>query len=279
MHGDQFCQRIVREVPRFLREGGYCQILCNWAHYAGQDWQERLAGWFDGAGCDAWVMRSETRDASTYATVWIRGTEEDNPAHFAQLYEDWMTYYEREGIEAMSAGLITMRRRSAGTNWFCADDAPEKMLGPCGDAIARRFELRDFLATMRQDRSLLEARLCVAPDVRWDQQCEPSGERWQVVSSQLRLASGLAYAGNIDSYVASLILRCNGQRPLRELLADLAPSVGSDVEGIAPECLEVTRRLVDCGFLWPAEWTMNLQSQAPHDSSDSAKAHPPMHRG
>jgi hypothetical protein len=40
-------------------------------------------------------------------------------------------------------------------------------------------------------------------------------------------------------------------------LADLAASVGNDVEGMAPECLEVTRRLVDCGFLWPAEWIMN----------------------
>jgi SAM-dependent methyltransferase len=279
MHGDQFCQRIVREVPSFLRAGGYCQILCNWAHYTGQGWQERLAGWFEGSGCDAWVMRSETRDASTYATVWIRGTEADNPAHVAELYDDWMTYYEREGIEAMSAGLITMRRRDGDTNWFCADDAPEKMLGPCGEAIARRFELRDFLANMREDRALLEARLWVAPEVRWDQQCEPSGATWQVVSSQLRLASGLVYSGNIDSYIASLVLRCNGQRPLRELLAELAIPLGGDLEGIAPECLEVTRRLIEHGFLLPAEWKTHLQAQEPQASSGPTSAYHPSLEG
>jgi SAM-dependent methyltransferase len=257
MHGDQFCRKIVREVPAFLRQGGYCQILCNWAHYAGQDWRERLASWFEGTGCDAWVMRSETRDASTYASVWIRGTEEDNPARFAQLYEEWMAYYEREGIEAMSAGLITMRRMSGRVNRFCADDAPEKMLGPCGEAIVRRFELHDFLENMQDDRALLEARLCVAPGVRWDQQCGVSAAHWQVVSSQLRLASGLAYTGNIDPYVASLVLRCDGQRPVRELLGDLAASLGRDLDGMAPTCLEVTRRLLEHGFLWPAGWGTN----------------------
>jgi hypothetical protein len=269
MHGDQFCQKIVREVPPVLHQGGYCQILCNWAHYAGQDWQERLAGWFEGTGCDAWVMRSETRDASTYATVWIRGTEEDNPARFAKLYEEWMAYYEGEGIEAMSAGLITMRRTSERTNWFCADDAPEKMLGPCGEAIARRFELHDFLETVRDDRALLETRLCVSPDVRWEQQCEPSAAKWQVVSSQLRLASGLAYTGNIDPYVAGLVLRCNGQRPLRELMAELATSLGGDLEGIAPACLEVTRQLVQHGFLLPVGGDMNQHPRQLEHPSDS----------
>jgi SAM-dependent methyltransferase len=261
MHGDQFCQKIVREVPSFLREGGYCQILCNWAHYTSQGWQERLAGWFEGSGCDAWVMRSETRDASTYATVWIRGTEEDNPDRFAKLYEEWMAYYEREGIEAMSAGLITMRQRSGHTNWVCTDDAPEKMLGPCGEAIVRRFELHDFLETVRDDRALLETRLSVSPEVRWEQQCEPSGARWQVISSQLRLASGLVYSGNIDPYIASLVLHCNGQRSLRDLLADLAASLGEDLEGMAPECLEVTRRLIEHGFLLPADGKTRLQAQ------------------
>jgi SAM-dependent methyltransferase len=269
MHGDQFCRKIVREVPPLLRPGGYCQILCNWAHYAGQDWQERLAGWFEEAGCDAWVMRSETRDVSTYATVWIRGTEENDPARFAELYEEWMAYYEREGIEAMSAGLITMRRVSGRANWFCADDAPEKMLGPCGEAVARRFELHDFLDTVRDDRDLLEARLCASPDVRWGQQCEPSAGKWQVVSSELRLASGLAYTGNIDPYVASLVLRCNGLRPLRELLADLTASLGGDLEGMAPACLGVTRRLLEHGFLLPVGWGTTPHARYAYDPSCS----------
>ena len=55
-----------------------------------------------------------------------------------------MAYYERGQIEAMSAGLITMRRRSSSPSWFRADDAPAKMLGPCGDNVVRLFEAQDF---------------------------------------------------------------------------------------------------------------------------------------
>jgi SAM-dependent methyltransferase len=252
MHGDQFCQKIVREVSPLLRQGGYCQLLCNWAHYAGQDWQERLAGWFEGTGCDAWVLRSETRDISTYATVWIRGTEENSPARAAELYEEWMAYYEREGIEAMSAGLITMRRTGGDAHWFRADDTPEKMLGPCGEAIILGFELRDFLEAMQDDRALLDARLCVSPDVRWEQRCEPAAGKWQILSSELRLARGLIYSGEIDPYVANIVVNCNGGPPLRNLLANVASSLGVELDSIAPACLEVVRRLIERGFLLPA---------------------------
>src|SRR3972149_4533559 len=114
MEADQICRKIVHEAPGFLREGGYCQILCNWAEYPGQDWRERLAGWFDGTGCDVWVMRSETRNAATYASAWIRHTERQEPEQYAQRFEEWMNYYERQGIEAISAGLVPMRRRRGG---------------------------------------------------------------------------------------------------------------------------------------------------------------------
>lgn len=251
--GDEVCQKIVREVPRFLREGGYCQILCNWAHLTGQDWQARLASWFEGTGCDAWVLRSETREAADYAATWIRETEGESPAHVAQLYEEWMAYYEQGQIEAMSAGLITMRRRSSSPSWFRADDAPAKMLGPCGDNVVRLFEAQDFLETARDDRVLLEARLCISPDVRWEQHCMPSAQGWQITTSHVCLGRGLAYTGDMDPYAAHLVVRCDGKRPLRDILSDFATTVGSTMENFTPACLGVVRRLIAYGFLAPAE--------------------------
>jgi len=253
LHGDQICQRIVREVPRHLSDGGYCQILCNWAHIGGQDWKERLASWFQGTGCDAWVMRSETRDASTYASTWIRETERDNPERFAQRLDEWLAYYDRERIEAMSAGVITMRRSSRRTNWFRADDGPEKMVGPCGEDIARGFELRDFLETVRDDQVLMEARLCASPDVRLEQQSEPSGDGWRVTASAIRLVRGLAYSGTIDTVGANMIAQCDGKRRVRELLTGAAASLDADLESITPGCLAIVRRLMGQGFLIPVE--------------------------
>src|SRR5205085_6697223 len=117
MDGDEICRRVVREAPRFLNEGGYCQLLCNWAHLSGQDWKDRLASWFQGSGCDAWVICCETRDAASYASTWLQQTEKPasgEPGRLMELFDQWMDYYRQRGIEAVSAGAITMRRVPAG---------------------------------------------------------------------------------------------------------------------------------------------------------------------
>jgi hypothetical protein len=251
MKGDEITQRIVRQVPAFLEEGGFCQILCNWAHVGGQPWQERLVRWFEGTGCDAWVMRSDTLDAPTYAAKWIKHTERDDDEQFVERFGQWTAYYQRERIEAVSGGVITLRRRGGGTNWFRADEGPPKMLGPAGDAIALGFELRDFLEAHGDDESLQAQRLRVSPDARLVQRSKPHPEGWAIVQSQLEMTRGLAYTGDADPYVAMMVGRCDGTRPLGELLAELAASVDEDPTTLIPACLQVVRRLIECGFLLP----------------------------
>jgi len=252
MQGDQFTQTIVRRVSEFLAEGGYCQILCNWAHVAGQDWRDRLAGWFAGTGCDAWVMRTDTLDAPSYAAKWIRHTERRRDDDFDRRLEQWIGYYEEAGIEAVSGGLITMRRRSGSpAHWLRLDDGPEKMLGPAGECIELAFALRDFLESHPEPEGWLSLRLRVSPDARLHQRFVPSPEGWQAVEGELRLERGLPYTGGVDPYVAALVARCDGQRPLGQLLDELARSVEQDVASLAPACLDIIRRLVERGFLLP----------------------------
>jgi SAM-dependent methyltransferase len=42
MNADSVTRRIVKEAPNFLNEGGFCQILCNWAELSGEDWGKTL---------------------------------------------------------------------------------------------------------------------------------------------------------------------------------------------------------------------------------------------
>ncbi len=251
MRGDEVTQTIVRRVPAFLAEGGYCQILCNWVHLAGQDWRDRLAGWFEGTGCDAWAMRTDTLDSAAYAAKWIRHTERDAPERFSRRFEEWVAYYERERIEAVSGGVITMRRRSGSANWVRADDGPGKMLGPAGEAVLLAFEVRDFLETVRDDESLLEKRLRVSPDARLEQHYEPAEGTWCLAESELRLQRGLAFSGRVDPLAVRLIGQCDGRRPLRDLIAELAAAIQEDPARIAPPCLQVMRQLIERGFLLP----------------------------
>jgi hypothetical protein len=253
LEGDEICRKIVRDVPAFLSEGGYCQILCNWVEKAGQDWRERLAGWFHGTGCDAWVMCSETQDIETYATTWIRHTELHEPMEFAHRFEHWVHYYEGQGINAISAGVITMRRTDRRTPWFRADDAPRTMIGPAGESIARGFELRDFLESVRDDAVLLKARLLLSPDVSLVRRHVPSLEGWQEDGLTLSLNRGFAYSGEVDQYVADILIACDGQNRLEQVIDKIAALPGIDPGKLKPTFCTVVRRLIEHGFLLPEE--------------------------
>ncbi len=248
---DQLCQELVRATPRFLREGGYFQLVCNWVHIADQDWHERLAAWFEGTGCDAWVLQSHTEDIATYAQRRIGETAEDS-AHSASTFKTWMEYYERERIEAISFGVIILRKAARANNWICCDRLPE-VVGPCGDAIVRGFAQRDFLEANREDQTLLHARLHPAADLRWEQHQQLATGGWSVSASRLRLTDGLAYVGDANPDVIELVNWCHQGQRLGDYLAEIAAKTGQDAIQLAPRFLRVVRRLVELGILLPAQ--------------------------
>ena len=63
--GDDICRRLAKDAPRFLNDGGFCIFNANWAVVDGEDWKARLAGWFDGSGCDALVIEQGIVDLGT----------------------------------------------------------------------------------------------------------------------------------------------------------------------------------------------------------------------
>lgn len=252
LEADSVTRKIVRNVPHVLNEGGYCQILCNWAQTKEQDWGERLENWFEGSGCDAWVMRSESLSAATYASTWIKHTEFfDQETEFAQRFRRWMDYYEEHGIQSVGAGLITMRKSTGKASWFRADESPDKMLGPCGESILAGFELRDFLETVKDDKTFLDSRLRHSPDIRLEQQFDPAEQGWKTTSSFITLTKGFAYRGNSDPLIANLLIKCDGKTPLKNLITDMAASLGASPEQLAPTLCGLIRKLIEQGFLLP----------------------------
>ena len=249
---DGFCRNLVREAPEFLNEGGMFQICCDWVHLTGADWKERLAAWFEGSGCDVWVLRFETQGAADYARTWVRDTEHETEEASARLYEEWVAYYAAKGVEAISTGLIAMRRAGGRTNWVRIEEMPDGAGGPVGESVATGFELRDYLDTVRADEAFLGEKLRVSPLVRLEDICEPSGGTWRVASATIRLVRGLTYSSPVDLRLAGLVARCDGQRPVRDLLVELAATTNSDLEKITPNCLSLLRQLVERGFLLPA---------------------------
>lgn len=252
LRGDEFCRQVARLAAGYLEEGGYCQIMSNWAHGSGQSWTEPLTGWFDDLGCDVLVWGAETQDASGYAINWIEQTEVDPRARLPELYDEWMGYYDREGIEAITYGMISMRRRR-GASWTRFVKVPKGSPAPGGAHVLRRFQMQDFLESVPDDGALLDERFRLAPDVRVEQHYAPKEDAFAAVKTRLHLARDPEfYSMEADATVARLVISYHGERRLREVLTDMAAAMRVDPGELIPGGLGVVRRLVEAGYLLPS---------------------------
>ena len=245
---DGFARALIRHGASCLNEGGFCQIVCDWAHIAGQDWKERVAEWFSGTGCDAWVMRTDTQDAAGYARTWIGDTEEAGEEESTRLYDEWVAYYASVGIEAVSTGLIAIRKAGGRRNWLRIEDAPATTSGAFGESVLGAFGVRDSLEAA-DGAALLAAKFRVAQSVRLDQVAEWEDGSWRIRSAKIRLAQGLQYKSDIDLRLAGMVALCHGRRPLGEVRAEAAQAMGEDLDRITPHCVALMRELVERGFL------------------------------
>lgn len=246
--GDEFCQSIIHTAPQLLNQGGYCQVLANWAVLENQSMPERLGAWFRGLGCDAWVITSGVEEPARYAFDWITATDDGDDQ--ARRYEEWLAYYESQGIRQIAGGMITLRKR-AGENWVWFDEAFPVMGDAGGMSIEMGFALRDFLESLPHEQALLDVPLRIAPHVRLDQELMRENDCWMLVNGQLRQALGVAYQLQADHYVLSLLSACGGGKTLRMLIQEIAEQLREPVEQLQPGALLAARRLVLNGFLLP----------------------------
>jgi SAM-dependent methyltransferase len=245
---DGLCRRIVGEAPRYLNEDGYLQMLCEWAEVRGQPWQERVAGWFEGSGCDAWIMKGLTQDPSAYAEERIRGTAPDSPEGDAALYAEYMNYYRQRNVEAIHNGLIAMRRRS-GKNWIMVEEGSHTPKDPFGESILQTFLARDFLQSHASDEDVLAARPSLSRHARLEQQLQQVNGAWEQTSLQLRLTKGFPFFVGVQPLVAEFLSHCDGSHTLEELTRHLAAKANASLGQVQKECLEVIRKLIERGFV------------------------------
>lgn len=247
MELDGLCRRLVKEAPDHLYEGGYMQMLCEWAQIGGQPWEERVAEWLKDTGCDAWVMKGLTQDPAEYAQHRIRETSQD-PSGDAELYAGYMHYYRQSGVEAIHDGLIVMRRRT-GANWVRIEEVPKTPTGDLGELILSTFAAHDLLLALQEDEQLLAIRPKLSTAVRLEQICEQSGTSWRAESLTLRLISGFPFHMTVQPEVAEFLATCDGSRTAEEAIQSLAASVNAPIEVVRRECVMMLRKLIERGFI------------------------------
>lgn len=247
MELDGLCRRLVQEAPAHLNEGGYMEMLCEWAQIKGQPWEERIAEWLQNNGCDAWVMKGLTQDPEEYAQHRIRETSPDTSQDAAH-YAEYMAYYRRSGVEAIHDGLIVIRRRQ-GQNFVRIEEVPPTPTGDLSELILSTFAAHDLLRDNDTDEKLLAIRPALATHVRLEQICTQQNGSWHAASLTLRLTSGFPFHVDIQPLVADFLAICDGKRTAAEAIAEFTRKANADEQSAKSECLKMIRRLVERGFM------------------------------
>lgn len=253
MELDDFCHLLVRQAPGYLNANGYCQMLLEWVQVKGQRWQERLAGWFEGSGCDVWVMGTYKRSAANYAMIRVQENRDEmsGAAEQAMTSAEWQGYFESRQVDTIFGGMIVMRRRE-GRNWVRMEEMPSTPTRPFGDFLRRVFENRDYLES-HTDEELLECRPALAASARLQKQFAFSPEGWKLTSVDLQVGEGMAYLIGLQPQVADFVGACNGKRTLGEIADGIAAALSVDRAVVRREVCGIVRQVADRGVMTIAE--------------------------
>ncbi|WP_240979528.1 class I SAM-dependent methyltransferase [Streptomyces sp. HNM0574] len=249
MSGDDLCRTLVERAGEHLADGGYCQLLANWEHREGEDWQERLRSWVP-AGCDAWIVQREVQDIAQYAELWLRDAGDHLAGRdvYEARYAAWLDEFEQRGTTAVGFGWITLRKSGAERPHVQVEEWPHPVEQPLGEEVEGHFARQDFLRDT-DDAALLDLHFRLADEVVQEQVGMPGAEDPEHVV--LRQNRGMRRASKVDTVGAGFAGVCDGSLPAGRILDAIAQLVGEDPVILRDRTPEAIRLLVGQGFLRP----------------------------
>jgi methylase of polypeptide subunit release factors len=257
--GDSVSEHAVRESPRHLNQNGFAIMLINWHHQSEEDWPVRPTEWMADNGCDGWLIRFGQHEPLLYAANWLHQTESQQPQRYSQLLGEWTQYYTKSGFLRISSGAVILRKRFGQRNWIRHDSLQGTHAGgPCSEHILRIFAGEDFLRSLPGDDALLDHRFSVTPELRVDQRLALSDGKWAAQELTMNLTRGLPFPGHADIQLLQLLARCDGNSTMRECIELVAREFGVAPSAMAPPCIKVTKKLIACGILTPAQCALTV---------------------
>lgn len=237
--GDEISERLVRETPGILTDNGTAQLLANWLHLDGEDWRERVASWVP-PGVDALVLQREVQDPAEYVALWQRDAGDTR----RETAEEWLDWFDAEGVVGVGFGIVTMRRTS-GTPRVAVEDAPQPVAQPIGPHLAAWLDRQDAL----RGTDMLDATPRLAAGVTLEQSAYAAEEGWDVATQALQQAHGLRWRADLDPVGVALVGACDGTRPVRDLVGLLATAYEIDPATLREGAVRALTHLVERGFL------------------------------
>ncbi len=245
--GDALVAEVIAGAARHLTPGGIAQLLGNWEYRDGVDGLDRVAGWLEGTGLEAWIVEREVHDAALYSETWIRDGGTRPGEEFDRLAEAWLEDFEQRGVTAVGFGYLTLRRPTAGSARFRRiERLGGPLAGPLGAHIAATLGGFDWQASL-DDEALSRALLTVAPDVTEERHYWPGDE--DPAAMTLRQGAGFARVYPMSTVLAAAVGACDGELSVAAICAALAQLLELDEGALLEEVLPSIRELVTTGFL------------------------------
>lgn len=242
---DDFCRDLVRLAPRHLAPGGTCQLLANWLHVGGEDWQDRVGGWLAETGCDGWAVQRDVQDPAEYVELWLRDAAEQGTLRYRELYEDWLGWFESANVTGIGFGWITLNDSGSLDPVVRVEELGHRVELPVGGYVDE--VLGSITGAHRlTDAELLGARLAPVEGMLEERIGPPGAEDPSRIV--LRQTRGLRRSAQVGTVEAALAGVCDGRYPLDPLLAAIAELTGEDPDDLRAKAPEGLRSLIAEGF-------------------------------
>lgn len=233
--GDAVVEQLVRQAPQYLTDGGWCQLLANWACVRGQAWQERIAGWTgDRSG---WVVQREQLDPAEYVELWLRDAGLHGRPEYTSRYDAWLQWLDQQQVEAIGMGWINLHNTAGSLD---AEEWPYEIEQPIGPHVLDRFERTESLPA-----DLTGLYLTTADDVVQETAGPPGAE--DPATIVLRRQRGMRRAEQVDTVLAGFVGACDGDLSVGQILDALASLLERD--DLHADYLPKIANLIREGFL------------------------------
>ena len=241
--GDEMVRRVVSGAAGHLAPGGRAQVLANWVHRAGEDWRDRVAGWVEGQGLDAWVVQREVADPAEYVELWLKDAGVHGEKDYVERYDTWLSWFADQGIEGVGFGWLNLRSVDR-EPVLRLEEWPYDVEQPLGPEVAARGRREDALAGTPD---LMGARLVLREDVRQESTGLPGEEDPETIV--LRQQRGMRRAHRADTVLAGLAGACDGELTVGQVLDAIAMLLDRDAAELRTTYEPEVRGLVADGFL------------------------------
>jgi methylase of polypeptide subunit release factors len=244
--GDQLSERVVREAAVHLAPGGHASVLVSWLAESEDDPDERVHAWLEANGCDAWVLGLSGADPLDHAAGWNEHFTGD-PETMAAALDEWAEYFAALDAGWITEGAVLMRKREGAHHVVRADGIDEEELEFASDQIERVF---DALALVAEDgaSAILEARLKLAEQVRFDQELDRHGDVQEI---RIVLDEGTCPDFELELETAEVLTALDGHTTLDQAVERTVRRFELDkreASELRHDARRVARELLEQGF-------------------------------